>query len=50
MYLITKWFGTFVCDKEGIKNNILFPNDEKEIDKYIIKIDKNEILKEEKKI
>jgi nucleolar protein 56 len=50
MYLITKWFGTFIFDKEGIKNNILFPKDEKEIAKRLIKIDKNEILKEEIKI
>lgn len=50
MYLITKWFGTFICDKEGIKNKILFPKDEKEIAKRLIKIDKNEILKEEIKI
>ena len=50
MYLITKWFGTFICDKDGIKNNILFPKDEKEIAKRLIKIDKNEILKEEIKI
>jgi nucleolar protein 56 len=50
MYLITKWFGTFLFDKQGIKNKILFPKDEKEIVKILLKIDKNEILKEEKKI
>ncbi|KYK22978.1 hypothetical protein AYK24_08030 [Thermoplasmatales archaeon SG8-52-4] len=50
MYLLTKWFGTFICDKEGIKDKVLFPIDEKEIAKRLIKIDKNEILKEEIKI
>ncbi len=50
MYLITKWFGTFLCDDSGIKNKILFPEDKKEIAKRLKKIDKNEILAEEKKI
>ena len=50
MYLITKWFGVFLCDKKGIKNKILFPKDEKEIAKRLLKIDRNEILVEEKKI
>ena len=50
MYLITRWFGTFLCDKKGIKNKILFPKNEKEISKKLLKIDKKEILSEEKKI
>jgi nucleolar protein 56 len=50
MYLITKWFGTFLCDKNGIKNKILFQKDEKEISKRLLKIEKKEILPEEKKI
>jgi len=50
MYLITKWFGIFICDKRGIKNKILFPKEENEIAKRLLKIDKNEILLEEKKI
>ncbi|MDX1798852.1 MAG: hypothetical protein R3255_09405, partial [Candidatus Lokiarchaeia archaeon] len=50
MYLITKWFGTFLCDKKGIKKQILFPKNEKEIVKRLIKIENNEILAEEKKI
>ena len=49
-YLITKWFGTFLCDKNGIKQKILFPSDEKEIVKRLKKIDNNTILSEEKKI
>ena len=50
MYLITKWFGTFLCDKEGVKEKILFPKNIKSISIRIIKIKKEEILKEEKKI
>jgi nucleolar protein 56 len=50
MYLITKWFGTFLCDKSGIKHKILIPKDEKEIAKRLKKIDKGEILAEEKKL
>ena len=50
MYLITKWFGTFLCDKNGIKSKILFPKDEKKIAKRLIEIGKNNVLAEEKKI
>jgi nucleolar protein 56 len=50
MYLITKWFGTFICDKKGVKNKILFPKDENKIAKRLLKINKSEILKEENKI
>jgi nucleolar protein 56 len=50
MYLITKWFGTFIYNKKGVKNKILFPKNEDEIAKLLLKIDKNEILPEEKKI
>ncbi len=50
MYLVTKWFGTFLCDKKGITKKILFPKNEKEISKRLLKIDKKVILSEEKKI
>jgi len=50
MYLITKWFGTFLCNKIGIQKKILFPKDEKEIAKRLKLIEKKEILPEEKKI
>ena len=50
MYLVTKWFGTFLCDKKGIKKEVLFPKDEKELVKKLRKIEKNNILPEEKKI
>lgn len=50
MYLITKWFGTFICDKKGIKNKILFPKDEEEIAKRLLKIEEDKVLSEEKEI
>jgi nucleolar protein 56 len=50
MYLITKWFGTFIFDKRGKKKEIIFPKDEKEIAKRLEKIGKNEVLSEEKDI
>ncbi len=50
MYLITKWFGIFLCDKESIIDKILFSKDVKVISKKIIKTQQNEILTEEKKI
>lgn len=50
MYLLTKWFGTFLFDKKGISKKILFPKIEKEIIKRLLIIEKNEILKEEKDI
>ena len=50
MYLITRWFGTFICDKNHITDKILFPKNPDEIAKRLLKIDKQEILVEEKKI
>jgi len=48
MYLVTRWFGTFLCDENGIKSKILFPKDPEDIAKRLLKIDKQEILTEEK--
>jgi nucleolar protein 56 len=50
MYLITKWFGTFLCDKKGVKDKILFSKDLKLISKKIQQTQNNKILEEEKKI
>ena len=50
MYLITKWFGIFLCDKKGVQKKILFPKKKKEIAQRLVKIDKSEILPEEKKL
>jgi nucleolar protein 56 len=47
-YLITKWFGTFLCDENGIQKEILFPKQEKEIIQRLQEIEKNCILNEEK--
>ena len=49
-YLITKWFGTFLCDENGVKKKILFPKREKEILSRLQALSKNEILEEEKEI
>ena len=50
MYLITKWFGTFLYDKKRIVDKILYAKNEKVIYQKILKIQKREILPEEKKI
>ncbi len=50
MYLITKWFGIFLCDKENIIDKIIFSKDAKVISKKIIKTQQNEILPAERKI
>jgi nucleolar protein 56 len=49
-YLLTKWFGTFVCDETQVQNKILFPKKAKEIAHRLREIEKNNILDEEKKI
>ncbi|MFH1101051.1 MAG: hypothetical protein V1726_03335 [Methanobacteriota archaeon] len=49
-YLITTWFGTFLCDEQNIQKHILFPNDEKEILTRLQQIEDNKILAEEKKL
>lgn len=46
-YLITKWFGTFLCDGTTIQKEILFPKDVKEIMRRLRDIEKNMILSEE---
>jgi nucleolar protein 56 len=49
-YLITKWFGTFLCDTTGVQKEILFPKHKKEIVQRLREIEKNNIIEEEKKI
>lgn len=49
-YLITKWFGTFLCDETTIQKEILFPKQDKEIMQRLREIEKNTILAEENKI
>jgi nucleolar protein 56 len=49
-YLITKWFGTFLCDENGVQKEILFPKHEKEIVQRLHEIQNHGILQEEKKL
>jgi len=50
MYLITRWFGTFIFDNKKIVEKILFPKNEEDISKRLKIIEKGKILPEEKKI
>ena len=50
MYLVTKWFGTFLCDKTGIKKYILFQKNEKKIAEKLLMISQGMILTEEKEL
>jgi nucleolar protein 56 len=49
-YLVTKWFGVFLCDEDGVQQKILFPKHEKEIVQRLRDIQQNTILDEEKNI
>ncbi len=49
-YLVTKWFGTFLCDETAVQKKILFPKQAKEIMQRLRKIEKNIILSEEETI
>jgi nucleolar protein 56 len=46
-YLITKWFGTFLCDETAVQKEILFPKKGKEIVQRLRDIEKNNLLTEE---
>jgi nucleolar protein 56 len=46
-YLMTKWFGTFLCDETTVQKEILFPKQGKEIVQRLHEIEKNNILAEE---
>ena len=48
MYLITRWFGIFLCDKNGIRNKVLFPKDPEKIADLLMKMEAGKILTEEK--
>jgi len=50
MYIITKWFGTFLCDKTGVKKHILFEKDEKKLAEKLLMISQGQILSEEKEL
>ncbi|MBU0497394.1 MAG: hypothetical protein KKC68_04145 [Candidatus Thermoplasmatota archaeon] len=50
MYLITKWFGTFLFSKKGLQNHILFPNTPEELQNKITTIATGQILLEERNL
>jgi len=50
MFLITKWFGVFLHDGEGIVEYRLFPKDEKEIAKRLLIIEEGGVLDEEREL
>jgi nucleolar protein 56 len=50
MYLKTRWFGTFLFNEKSIVKKVLFPKSVKEIVVRLEKIEKGEILEEEKKL
>lgn len=49
-YLITTWFGTFLCDENGVQKETLFPKREKELLARLQVIKNNEVLEEEKEL
>jgi nucleolar protein 56 len=49
-YLITKWFGTFIYEKNVVIRKILFPLEKNEISKRLTRIKNMKILDEEKNI
>lgn len=49
-YLLTKWFGSFLCDETHVQNKILFPKKAKEIAKRLRDIENHVILEEEKEL
>lgn len=50
MHLLTKWFGTFLFNKNKLEKKVLFPKKEEEIAKRLIRINNREILSEEKSL
>ncbi|MEM0493463.1 MAG: hypothetical protein QXS02_05890, partial [Candidatus Thermoplasmatota archaeon] len=50
MYLITTWFGVFLCDDKRVKHSVLFPQDEDEIYERLMSVSQGEVLSEEKEI
>jgi nucleolar protein 56 len=49
-YLITTWFGTFLCNEQGIQEYILFPKTEQDIMQRLNDVEKSNILAEEEKL
>jgi nucleolar protein 56 len=49
-YLITTWFGTFLCDEKSVQKEMLFPKREKELLARLQAIKNNQVLEEEKEL
>jgi nucleolar protein 56 len=49
-YLVTKWFGTFLCDETTVQQKLLFPKQAKEIMQRLEQIEHNTVLPEEERI
>jgi nucleolar protein 56 len=49
-YLVTKWFGVFLCDSEGIKENLLFSKTAETLAEKLSTMDSQAILKEERSL
>jgi nucleolar protein 56 len=47
MILVTKWFGSFLCEEGKVKRASLFPKDPNEIAQRLARIRKGEVLEEE---
>lgn len=50
MILITKWFGSFLCEEENIVKKILFPKNAEEISKRLAQMQKGGVVDEEKQL
>ncbi|MBX8632594.1 MAG: NOP58 family protein [Thermoplasmata archaeon] len=50
MILVTKWFGTFLVEEKRVVTQILFPAKDSEIAERLLRIQKGEILSEERKL
>lgn len=48
MLLVTRWFGTFLCDGETVRESRLFPKDPKGIAQRLAAIQRGEVLEEER--
>jgi len=48
MILVTKWFGTFVCEEGAVKRSSLFPKNPDQIATRLEKVSKGELLDEER--
>lgn len=47
MILVTKWFGSFLCEEAKVKRATLFPKDPKEIALRLDRVRRGEVLEEE---